>query len=233
MTAVADLLSLQETDLALDKALGRLAEIEDALGESDELVEARRVAEEKAAVLRDLRTQQKDHELATDEVRTHAAEIEKKLYSGAIKNPKELQDYDADLKSLKEQTRHKEDVLLAILEQAEAADAEYKDAEAALNGLETAWRDSQAELHAEKERLQPEVERLQAERAEQATHFERTLIGLYDLLRKRRGGAVVARVERGMCQGCRITLPTSVMQRGRSGVGVVQCVSCERILLLG
>jgi predicted nucleic acid-binding Zn-ribbon protein len=35
-----------------------------------------------------------------------------------------------------------------------------------------------------------------------------------------------------MCQGCRISLPMSVLQRARTGVSVVQCVSCERILLL-
>jgi predicted nucleic acid-binding Zn-ribbon protein len=223
---------LQETDLALDKALARLSEIEEALGESDELIEARRAVEERAAVLHDLRATQKDHELATDEVRNHAAEIEKKLYSGSIKNPKELQDYDADLKSLKEQTRHKEDELLAILEQVDAAEKEHAAAEAVFNEIDSAWRGGQDEMLAEKARLEPEVQRLQATRADQATGFERTLIGLYDLLRQRRGGSVVAGVERGMCQGCRITLPTSVMQRARSGVGVVQCVSCERILIL-
>jgi predicted nucleic acid-binding Zn-ribbon protein len=42
----------------------------------------------------------------------------------------------------------------------------------------------------------------------------------------------VAHVERGMCKGCRITLPMSVLQKARAGVGLVQCVSCERILLV-
>jgi len=40
----------------------------------------------------------------------------------------------------------------------------------------------------------------------------------------------VVKVERGMCQGCRISLPMSVLQKARSGFDVVQCVSCERIL---
>jgi predicted nucleic acid-binding Zn-ribbon protein len=35
-----------------------------------------------------------------------------------------------------------------------------------------------------------------------------------------------------MCQGCRITLPTSMLQKARAGLGLVQCVSCERILLV-
>ena len=44
------------------------------------------------------------------------------------------------------------------------------------------------------------------------------------------GGAVVAKVERGSCQGCRITLPTRVLQLARTSSGTVQCPSCNRIL---
>jgi len=39
-------------------------------------------------------------------------------------------------------------------------------------------------------------------------------------------------VEQGLCQGCRISLPMSIVQKARAGVGLVQCVSCERILLV-
>jgi predicted nucleic acid-binding Zn-ribbon protein len=49
-------------------------------------------------------------------------------------------------------------------------------------------------------------------------------------LLERRQGRAVAKVERGMCGGCRISLPMTVLQKARSGLDVVQCVSCERIL---
>jgi predicted nucleic acid-binding Zn-ribbon protein len=219
-------------DLALDKALARLAEIEEALGESEELTAAREALEEKAAALSTLRAQQKDLELTADEVRAKAAEIEKKLYGGTVKNPKELQDFDHELRNLKDLTRKREDDVLAVLEQAEAADAERQAAAAELQTIEDDWTAAQQHLLDEKAAIEPEVARLRAERDSQATHFDRRLIGLYDLLRERRGGTAVARVERGMCQGCRITLPMSVLQRARTGVGVIQCVSCERILLV-
>ena len=38
------------------------------------------------------------------------------------------------------------------------------------------------------------------------------------------------KVERGMCQGCRLALSTMELQRARSARGVVQCSSCRRIL---
>ena len=232
MSAVADLLALQETDLALDKALKRLAEIEESLGESEELIEARRLLEERAAALHETRSGQKDSEFTVEEVRTKATNIEKKLYGGTVKNPKELQDYDLDLKSLRQQLKNKEDEYLVILETAEAADAERAAAQEAFDSLFAAWGDSQAAMNAEKAQIEPEVTRLRGIRDSQSTDVDRRLVSLYDLLRVRRGGQAVARVERGMCQGCRITLPVSILQRARTGVGYVQCVSCERILLL-
>lgn len=231
MAAVAELLSLQDIDLELDKELARLSEIEEALGESEELTQAQAASEEKAVAVHALRSEQKDLELSADEVRTKAAEIEKKLYSGSIKNPKELQDFDADLKSLREETKRRDEKLLAMLVQVDDAETELAAANQTLSAIETEWTSSQEGLLQEKAAIEPEVVRLQALRAEEAVGFERNLMSLYNLLRERRGGRAVARVERGMCQGCRISLPMSVIQRARTGVGLVQCVSCERILL--
>lgn len=231
MAAVADLLSLQDIDLELDKELARLSEIEEALGESEELTQARAAAEERAAALHALRVEQKDLELAADEVRNKAAEIEKKLYSGSVKNPKELQDLDLDLKSLREETKRREEKLLAALVQVDEAETELSAATEALNAIESEWRSGQESMLQEKAQIEPEVERLRSLREQEAAGMDRGLLKLYDLLRERRGGRAVAKVERGMCQGCRITLPMSVLQRARTANGVVQCVSCERILL--
>lgn len=231
MAAIVDLLSLQDIDLELDKELARLSEIEEALGESEELTQARTTSEEKAAALHTLRVEQKDLELSADEVRNKAAEIEKKLYSGSVKNPKELQDLDADLKSLREETKRREEKLLGMLVQVDEAETELAAANEVRDTLETDWNANQGSLTSEKAEIEPEVARLRALREGEATQFERSLIKLYDLLRERRGGRAVAKVERGMCQGCRITLPMSVLQRARTSNGIVQCVSCERILL--
>jgi predicted nucleic acid-binding Zn-ribbon protein len=231
MADISDLLALQDTDLALDRARARLAEIEESLAEPEDLIEAKAAVTEKSAVAHDIKVQQKDAELAIDDIRAKAAEIEKKLYSGQVKNPKELEDLDLDLKSLRENIRRHEDDLLTILEAAEEADAELNAVREHCEQLESAWNATRESMLAERADIEPDVERLESVRDEQATDFERTVMNLYQLLRERRGGTAVARVERGMCQGCRITLPVSVLQRARSSNGVVQCVSCERILV--
>ncbi len=232
MTTPAELHSLQETDLALDRAQARLAEIEMGLGESEEVAAARGLVEEKRSRVSELRSRQSDEEWAVDEPRTKATGVEKKLYGGSVRNPKELEDLQADLASLQGQVRKREDVLLATLVEMEEAQGELRAAEAELAAVEGAWRAGQEALETEKAGLEPEVERLHEMRKKQANGMDQAALGLYGLLRERRAGQAVAGVERGMCQGCRITLPMSLLQKARTGVGLVQCVSCERILLV-
>ena len=60
----------------------------------------------------------------------------------------------------------------------------------------------------------------------------RPALSLYKLLRERKGGVAVARVEQGMCQGCRITLAGGGAAESARSSSLVQCVSCERILFV-
>jgi hypothetical protein len=179
-----------------------------------------------------LQSRQSDLEWEVEEVRTKAAEVEKKLYAGTVTSPKELSDLQADLTSLQGQVRKREDVLLALLVELDDAQTEAEKVEGKYAELGAQWRVSCDQLLAEKQRLLPEVEALEQRRAGESGGLDRAGLALYATLRERRGGRAVATVERGMCQGCRISLPMSVLQKARGGAGLVQCVSCERILLV-
>jgi predicted nucleic acid-binding Zn-ribbon protein len=231
MTVAADLFALQETDLALDEALARLARIEEETGENEGLITARRWLEAAGERVHQLRSEQSDIDFDADDAREKAAQVEKKLYAGTITNPKELEDLNADLVSLKANLKAKEDALIEHLELTEAAEATLAETESIHDATEARWKETQAGLLAEKAKLEPEIERLREQRARQSGGIERAALSLYSLLRERRNGAAVAGVERGMCQGCRITLPHAIIQKARMPGAIVQCVSCERILV--
>jgi predicted nucleic acid-binding Zn-ribbon protein len=112
----------------------------------------------------------------------------------------------------------------------EEQEAALREAEAVLKEVEARWQGEQSDLLGQKERLEAELAELEKSRQAQAGSIDGRVLELYDVLRDRRQGKAVVKVERGMCQGCRISLPMSVLQKTRSGFDVVQCVSCERIL---
>ncbi len=80
-------------------------------------------------------------------------------------------------------------------------------------------------------RLTPMMERyLEVKRQNQTSLVSPEHLNLYDSLRSKRQGQAVVKVERGLCQGCRISLPTKVVQLARTAQKPVQCPSCSRIL---
>ncbi len=232
MTTAAELFALQETDLAFDSAVARLTEVEAQLGETEELISARERVDQCREEVREIKVRQKELDFQAEEARGKAAEIERKLYGGTLKNPKELEDFQADLTSLRDQLGKREDALLEVMLEMEEGEAALKEAERALAEIETSWKAEQASLGGTQATLKQEIAELETKRAGQLEGMDRAALSLYGALKERRQGTAIAVVGRGLCQGCRISLPMSILQKARSGVGLVQCVSCERILVV-
>jgi predicted nucleic acid-binding Zn-ribbon protein len=230
MAIAAELYALQEIDSAIDAARATLAVVEEQLGETEELTTARAAVDEHRDALRALHDSQRDIEWQVDDARSHVAAVEKKLYGGTVRNPKELEGLNDDANMLRGQLRRREDELLNHMVKVEEQETALSQAETALKEVEERWQGEQADLLGQKERLEAELAELEKSRQSQAGRVEGRVLELYDLLRDRRQGKAVVKVERGMCQGCRISLPMSILQKARSGFDVVQCVSCERIL---
>jgi len=230
MTIAADLYALQEIDSAVEAAKASLAAVEEQLGESEEVIASRQAVEERRDALEDVSKQQRDLEWQVDDLRSRLSDVEGKLYGGSVRNPKELASVQDEANILKGQLRRREDELLDLMVRAEESQAALREAEESLAEVEGRWRQEQKELASEKERLEGELAGLEERRKQQSGLIEARVLALYNNLWERRQGRAVVKVERGMCGGCRISLPMSVLQKARSGLDVVQCVSCERIL---
>ena len=69
MTSIAELYRLQEVDLALQAARDDLTDVQSRLGEPEELIEARRAAEERQEALRVAEKDFKERDWEADEQR--------------------------------------------------------------------------------------------------------------------------------------------------------------------
>jgi predicted nucleic acid-binding Zn-ribbon protein len=230
MTRSIDLYELQETDTAVDAADRRLSEIMQELeAESDIASLDEQIAASEIELGEAERGQHEADEAVTDQ-KEKIVVLEEKLYSGEVKNPKELKALQDDVQAHQRQFSSIEEQALAALarvEQARAALLSMRDERQA----RMQERDLLMEtLGAERGDIDATLVQLRARRDRQKDRVEQTDLALYERLRRARSGRAVSKVERGTCQGCRITLPTTVFQRARSGLKIVQCTSCERIL---
>lgn len=233
MTSATDLLGLQEIDLNRDSRRAVIADAEARMGETDELRNAREALREAEEELAGLQRAQRalDSELEDLDARIKAEE--EKLYSGAIKNPKELTDLQKEVESLKQRRGSLDERSLASMEQIEQATRAVKEARDTAAASEAEWQAVQGDLLATKTRAESEMAVLDEERARRVEGMDRPALVLYDTLRPKKQGRPVARVERGTCFGCRVMLPTHVVQKIRAGTSLVQCPGCERILVGG
>ena len=230
MSLARQLHDLQKIDLALKSNEQAQVRISSQLGESREIARVRaRLADEQDR-LEELIHQQHSLEWEVDDHSVKVSTTEEKLFSGRIRNPKELANLQREDEELKARQSQLEDRVLELMDQAEATTTAVKTSTAELARLEGEWRDQQQRLSTELTQLKESHADLTQKREEQVTQIESATIEVYQQLQTQKGTAV-ARVEQGICRGCQITLPTTEIQQVRGG-GLVRCSNCGRILYL-
>jgi len=230
MTVAKQLYQLQEVDLQIESAEKSLREVKARIGDSQEVALARDKLAAQQKRLEEMKGRQHSLEWEIDDLRTKVVEIDRKLYSGSIANPKELSGFQREGEGMNRRRGELEDEALEVMGQVEKAAAEAEAFSNQLKALEDKWRDEQKELSARAESLKKELSQLKESRRQVSLDIDPAALELYQGLRKQKGAAV-AKVEQGMCRGCRISLFAGELQRLKSG-GLVQCSSCGRIIFL-
>jgi uncharacterized protein len=162
-----------------------------------------------------------------------ANQAEKKLYSGSVSNPRELQALQDDVASIRKRISQVEDdelEVMELLEPVEANRAELVGERERLDGEGTQLRASLAEAEAE---IEAELTSVRSERAEAAAAVSEDQWPTYDRLRKQLGGVAIARLVGSTCQGCHLALPAAEVDRIRhlSPDEPVSCEECGRLLV--
>jgi hypothetical protein len=224
------LYQLQELDLEIDSQEQALSQAMSQLGESPAVLKVQSQLRSEQERLEELRRKQHSAEWEIEDISTKLAPAEKKLFSGDIKNPKELANLQHEVEVLKAKRNQMEDKALEIMEQVELCETSVTKISRELETLKAQWQRQQQELSGSVERLKAVLADLRGKRQLLSAEISPQVVELYQGLRKERGTAV-ARVEQGICRGCRISLPTTELQQARSGT-LTRCSSCGRILFL-
>jgi uncharacterized protein len=236
MPVFDDLLVVQEHDTAADRLRHRretLPELERLAAVEKATADVSASLDERGGVRDDVARRQKrlEDELAAVEVKV--AELDKRLYSGVVSAPRELQALQADIASLKRRRSDLEDQVLEAMQEREPLDAEV-----------ARLFDAGGDLENEADQLRKAIaEATDAIDAELATELEaRTaaaavvpeeLLSQYERLRAKLDGVGAARLVNGRCTGCHLSLPATEVDRIKREPpeAVVLCDQCGRILV--
>jgi predicted nucleic acid-binding Zn-ribbon protein len=230
MSASLGLHRLQQVDRQIDHARSQLDTIRQTLENDAEL---RELLNQLEAVKTDHHHAQRDLKNAEAEVEAQKIKIEQaesSLYGGKVQSPKELQDLQKDIASLK---KH----LVTLEERELEAMVKAEDAENALQSAKTKLELIQARLGSEHKKLienqsvlTMKLEQLAEEREATQAPIESTMLQIYENLRQQKKGVAITEVDDNSCASCGATITIALQQNARSQKQLAHCPSCGRIL---
>ena len=233
LTNLRQLFDIHELDGQIGRDQTGLASVESRLADDSDLVKARAKVSEGEEKVRYLRQEHASQSQEVQGLQEKAMAMEQRLYGGSIRNPKELDSLHAEMQYTRTHAAEEEEKLLTIMLSLDEAEHGGAVAQTDLEQTEKGWTDICALLTKDQSIFTERLQALTANRHQLAAGIPPPLLAQYEQVRKARQGLALAKVERGMCMGCRLTLPASELQRVRISQEPVTCNSCGRILYAG
>lgn len=233
MSISSNLYRLQRIDSEIDQANNRLQEIETALSQDEELQFA---VKQHGAIAEQHALQSKQLSQAEEAVTAQRIKIEQSeaaLYGGKVRNPKELQDLQNEVASLKRHLSTLEDQQLDLMLGVDELNASLEQAKATLDSTRAHLVEKNAHLNGEQAEILQQVQRLAVEQSAVQNAIPVEPLELYQNLRQQRRGIAVASVQGKACAACGATLTPAQIQLAQSPTQIVRCPSCNRILYPG
>ena len=228
----SELHELQELDWEIDRRRSALLSVEDRLRDDSELAQARSRLKEQEEWIEQTRIYHAGKDSEMGEAQEKIKTLEGKLYGGEVRSPREMESLDHELQYCRERAQGLEDELLALMISLEDSEKEALVSREAVSRIENGMKTAKESLVRERDALLQQLSEMDTHRTEASSRSKPQHRVRYERLRINRKGYAVAKVEQGMCQGCRLTLPTHELQKARAAEDLVTCNSCGRILYL-
>jgi len=234
---LAPLLVVQEHDLALDRLRHRWATLPERSTVARAEAEIAALESEAEAVRGPLTELTRNEERLEDEAQSlsdQAVAADKKLYSGEVTSPRELQALQADVEQLRRHQRAVEERALEVMEAREPLAAEQDRITADLDRWNAELGAARAQLSSSEATLTEEIDAERSLRDAAATAVDAPMLALYDGCRaKAASGIGAARLVGRTCEGCHLTIPATEVDRIRKAPPgtVAHCDNCGAILV--
>jgi len=228
MSLASCLYQLQSTELQLRDQQRRLQQAIARLEHNEELAAAQAAFSTADSRLKAAEKAQKELEWQVEDLDTKIHMLNDRLYSGSVRNPKELLNLEQEMQNLKKHLAGKEEQLLESMGETESLQDEAAALGARVDSLVAAWIEQKPSLHGLKETLEADISRLATLRMALRQEIGPQAVQHYEMVAKAKGLAMV-RAEQGRCTGCNLTVPVGLWQRARAGE-MVECSSCGRLL---
>lgn len=231
MILAALLSEIQNVDIRIDETQQAIRQLEAQLADSSAVSQAQTLAASLDKDAAALRARLRALELEDAGLDEKIKQVDERLYSGRIVNPKELAGLEKDEQMLKRRRSELEDEILELMDQLQRAEQDANQARAALEAAVQKHEQDTTRARSTLETLNATYSELVIKRESLRARVDPAVLELYDALRRSKKGRAVSPLKGSACSACGYAVPSSLVSRARLGRDLVQCVNCERILV--
>ncbi len=222
---------IQRVDLKLTAQRKRAREIDAELASAEAVQQAEQAQREIEQALRPQETRATNLNLELQTVASQRSQFSAQLYSGAVSNPKELQDIEHKIEALTRRHSELETALLETMIAVEDLQAQLHEASAHLAAVQQAHAAKNTTLVEERQQIRTEIRQLKTQREKLVAEVNADDLALYEDLWPRKQGHAVAVMDGDRCERCGVSQTEVMAQRVRQGQEIVFCSNCGRILI--
>lgn len=236
MAALADLLPLQELDTKAMQLRHRREHLElrsELVEQETRLAAERDVVEQISARLHAVRRSQKEAEDHASLLEDRAKVVEATMYDGSVTDPKELGALQAELAQLRTNQGDFETTVLELMEQADPIEAELVVANADVAATQVRMEEIGQQIAVAEAEIDAELDDVTTLRDRTEDGINPDMVSLYESMRGRPGGVVVAVMDGRRCGGCHLEIPSAQAEAIRAATDPrdATCPECGCLLV--
>ena len=231
MSQTASLYQLQQIEHQIDAAQQRIVDIDETLADNTAIQAAEQAIEQAETALKPLQKRSRELEHDLESTVTKRKATEDRLYSGNVKNPKELAEMQQEIDLLKKRQSQLEETMLEVMMAVESAEETLQQSQQSLEQKQANRRSKHDALGVERERKLAEINTLEEQRAATIQQISGDALKLYEQLKPRTRQTPVAKMHNdGTCTACGVQQNSANQKIIRRGE-LEQCLNCRRILI--
>lgn len=185
----------------------------------------KKLKEEYDSLKKDLKVKEMDVAAAAEKMEI----LSRRLYSGAMKNVKEINSTSKKIEGLKDSIEKEEDKILNMMERQDIICSRLEEMKARLNEKIGEYRRLYNSNLSAQKKIKQRLEHISNSRNELVDKLNAGLWQKYTAMKKKFNDPL-ARVEKGICKGCQVGIPFDDLKLLKQGKGPVFCNHCGRML---
>lgn len=155
---------------------------------------------------------------------------ESSLYNGSVTNPKELQDLQMEISSIKKSIEKLEESLFEVMIHVDQSEKHLEIQKEILKNAKSKFATLVSLLNGEKNTLLEKIKGLNSKKITMIAQISEDNLNQYETLRNLKNGLAVTKLQENTCGACGSGLTASQRQEARSATNLFICPSCRRII---